>query len=83
MSTKKKVTHPCAATVAEKLGIEFEDLGIVDGKHLGYCDQKDHVRLLEGILEYVSRGNLIDDQAPYNRVERLTRGRTISIQPKI
>lgn len=83
MSIKKRVNHWSAKSVADRLGIEFEDHGIVDGKYLGFVDQKDHIRLLEGIIDKTSRGNMIDDQAPYNRVERLTRGRTISIQPKI
>lgn len=81
MSTIKRVNHPLAKSVAERLGIEFDDHGVIGGKYVGFVDEKDHIRLLEGIIDYASKGNMIDDQAPYNKVERLTRGRTISIQP--
>ena len=62
----KTIEHSAAKIVAEKLGIPHEDLG---GDSIR-IDEKDHIRLLEGIIDHLDwrhRGHMVDDQAEYTK----------------
>lgn len=47
----KRVSHYLARSVAEDQDIPYDDHGIVDSRYLGYCEDDDHLRLLEAIRE--------------------------------